>query len=72
MEDQLRKNNLKILDFFQRVKKREIPTEEILPLDPKLASFLNVNTPEDLARAEDYLGQRRDDPRGEMPSLKST
>jgi molybdopterin-guanine dinucleotide biosynthesis protein A len=71
MEDQLRKDNLKILDFFQRVKKREVPTEEILPLDPKLASFLNVNTPEDLARAEDYLGQRRDDPKGEMPSLKS-
>ena len=62
MEDQLRKNNLKILDFFHRVKKREVPAEEILPLDPKLASFLNVNTPEDLARAEDYLCQRRGDP----------
>jgi molybdopterin-guanine dinucleotide biosynthesis protein A len=62
MEDQLRKNNLKILDFFHRVKKREVPTEEILPLDPKLASFLNVNTPEDLARAEDYLCQSRADP----------
>ena len=62
MEDQLRKNNLKILDFFPRVKMREVPTEEILPLDPKLASFLNVNTPEDLARAEDYLCQGRDDP----------
>jgi molybdopterin-guanine dinucleotide biosynthesis protein A len=48
MEDQLRRNNLKILDFFHRVKKREVPTEEILSLDPKLASFLNVNTPEDL------------------------
>jgi len=55
MEDLLRKNDLKIIDFFHRVKKREVPTEEILPLDPKLASFLNINTPEDLARAEDYL-----------------
>ncbi|MBI5967147.1 MAG: molybdenum cofactor guanylyltransferase [Deltaproteobacteria bacterium] len=55
MEDLLRKNNLKIIDFFHRVKKREVPTQEILPLDPKLASFLNVNTPEDLARAKDCL-----------------
>ena len=62
MDDQLHKNNLRILDFFDRVKKREVPTGEILPLDPKLASFLNVNTPEDLARAEDYLCQKKEDP----------
>jgi len=55
MEDLLRKNDLKIIDFFHRVKKREVPTQEILPLDPKLASFLNVNTPEDLARVKDFL-----------------
>ena len=55
MENLLRENNLKIIDFFHRVKKREVPTEEILPLDPQLISFLNINTPEDLARAEDLL-----------------
>jgi molybdopterin-guanine dinucleotide biosynthesis protein A len=59
MEDPLRKDNLRIVDFFHRVKKREVPPEEILPLDPKLASFLNINTPEDLARAEDYLSTKR-------------
>ena len=52
MEDLLRKGNLKIIDFFHRVKKREVPTEEILPLDPQLLSFLNLNTPEDLARIQ--------------------
>ncbi len=54
MEDLIRKDNLKIIDFFHRVKKREVPTEEILPLDPNLASFLNANTPEELARIKDY------------------
>ena len=54
MEELIRQDNLKIIDFFHRVKKREVPTEEILPLDPNLASFLNVNTPEELARIKDY------------------
>jgi molybdopterin-guanine dinucleotide biosynthesis protein A len=53
MEALLRRDNLKIIDFFQRVKKREVPTEEILPLDPQLISFLNLNTPEDLARIQE-------------------
>ena len=54
MEELIRQDNLKIIDFFHRVKKKEVPTEEILPLDPSLASFLNVNTPEELARIKDY------------------
>ena len=52
MEDLLRQGNLKILDFFHRVKKREVPTEEILPFDPQMISFLNLNTPEDLDRIQ--------------------
>jgi molybdopterin-guanine dinucleotide biosynthesis protein A len=55
MENLLQKKNLKIIDFFPKVKKREVTTEEILPFDPQLVSFLNINTPEDLARAEDLL-----------------
>ena len=53
MEDLLLKGDLKIIDFFHRVKKREIPPEEILPFDPQLRSFLNLNTPEDLARIQE-------------------
>ena len=52
MEDLLQKGDLKILDFFHRVKKREVPTEEILSFDPRLESFLNLNTPEDLGRIQ--------------------
>ena len=55
MEDLLRKKNLKILDLFSKVKKREVTTEEILPFDPQLASFFNTNSPEDLDRIPDYL-----------------
>jgi molybdopterin-guanine dinucleotide biosynthesis protein A len=55
MENLLREGNLKILDFFHRVKKREVPSEEILLLDPQLASFLNLNTPEDLVRIQSIL-----------------
>ena len=54
MEDLLREGNLKILDFFHRVKKREVPAEEMIPLDPRLSSFLNLNSPEDLSRIQEY------------------
>ncbi len=53
MEDLLRQGNLKIIDFFHRVKKREVSTEEILPFDPQMTSFLNLNTPEDVKRIQD-------------------
>ncbi len=56
MEDLLLKNNLKIIDFFHRVKKREVLTGEIIPFDPQLLSFLNLNTPEDLVRVQDLTG----------------
>ena len=56
MEDLLREGNLKILDFFHRVKKREVPAEEMIPLDPHLSSFLNLNSPEDLSRIQEYPG----------------
>ena len=56
MEDLLRQGNLKIIDFFHRVKKREVPTEEILPFDPQMTSFLNLNTPEDVKRIQDRSG----------------
>jgi molybdopterin-guanine dinucleotide biosynthesis protein A len=52
IEDLLSKGNLKILDFFHRVKKKEVPAGEITSLDPSLSSFLNLNSPEDLARIQ--------------------
>jgi molybdopterin-guanine dinucleotide biosynthesis protein A len=54
MEDLLCRGRLKILDFFPRVKKREVPAEELIPFDPRMVSFLNLNTPEDLSRIQDF------------------
>ena len=39
-----------------RVKKREVPAGEMIPLDPHLSSFLNLNSPEDLSRIQEYSG----------------
>jgi molybdopterin-guanine dinucleotide biosynthesis protein A len=54
MEDLLERDILKIIDFFPQVKKREVPTDEIRRFDPKLISFLNVNTPDDLTRIQNH------------------
>jgi molybdopterin-guanine dinucleotide biosynthesis protein A len=48
MRDLLNRNDLKIIDFFHQVKIREVPIEEIRPIDPDLRAFLNINTPDDL------------------------
>lgn len=48
---QLENGNFKIIDFFHRVKVREVPVAALVPGDPDLISFLNVNRPEDLALA---------------------
>ena len=50
IEKLIRENNLKIIDFFDKVKVKEVLSDDINPLDPTLNSFLNLNTPEDLTR----------------------
>jgi molybdopterin-guanine dinucleotide biosynthesis protein A len=45
-------DRLKVIGFFPDVRVREIPAGEIAHLDPQRNSFVNVNTPEDLAEAE--------------------
>ncbi len=52
MEEMLRRDHLRILDLLPKIKKREVPSEEILPFDPQLSSFINVNTLEDLIRVQ--------------------
>jgi len=50
MEELLRQNNLKIIDFFRRVEVCEVPAAEMLPFDPELKTFLNINTPQDFRK----------------------
>jgi len=42
----------KIIDIYPRIKLRVVEEEEFHSLDPTNESFINVNTPEDLARIE--------------------
>jgi molybdopterin-guanine dinucleotide biosynthesis protein A len=51
MEDCLRAGRLKIVGFFDRVRVLEIAEDEVRRLaDPEVV-FMNVNTPDELARA---------------------
>ena len=52
IERQLKQGGAKIADFFSQVRVKEIPEDQLRKADPELVSFLNVNTPEDLAGLE--------------------
>ena len=47
IEKHLAANDRQAFCFFEEVRIRTIPSEEIRMLDPELLSFFNVNTPED-------------------------
>jgi len=51
IEAHLEAQHPKIVDFFSKVRVKEIPEETIRQADPDLSSFFNINTPEDLAAA---------------------
>ena len=51
IEERLRARRLKIVGFFEAVRVLEIPESDVRPLaDPEIV-FMNVNTPDELARA---------------------
>lgn len=52
MEERLKANDLKISRFFDQARVRYIPEEAVRRLDPDLTSFFNVNTQEDVDRAQ--------------------
>ena len=56
--DQLARDDFKIINFFDHVRVRPIPTDQLTPADPDLLSFFNVNRPEDLAQAERLAAER--------------
>ena len=49
IERQLKQGNAKIADFFSQVRVKEVPEDRLRTADGELVSFINVNTPEDLA-----------------------
>lgn len=48
----LKSNKLKIQMFFNKMRVRRISEKALRRVDPHLCSFLNINSPADLARAE--------------------
>ncbi len=52
IEDQMKTDDFRIRRFFPKVRVSRLSSEDIQGLDPQLSSFLNINTPEDLADAE--------------------
>lgn len=55
MRDAIARNDLRMISFHDRVRVRVVEQAEIEKIDPKLNSFRNVNTPEELERAELFL-----------------
>lgn len=55
--EQLGRNDYRIIGFFPRVRVLDVPVAELLPHDPDLLSFRNLNTPDELARAEVLAGE---------------
>jgi len=53
IENQLEKNDYKILSFFNKVRVTKIGENELRKKDPELTSFFNVNTPLALEKANE-------------------
>ena len=58
IEAQLKREDFKIIRFFEHVKVKEVPVAQLVDGDPHLLSFFNVNRPEDLAEAEKLAAEK--------------
>ena len=52
VENNLIQKELKIKQFFKKIRVKKLPENVLRGKDPELVSFFNINTPDDLARAE--------------------
>ncbi|MBU1163069.1 MAG: molybdenum cofactor guanylyltransferase, partial [Proteobacteria bacterium] len=55
VENNLIHKELKIKQFFKKVRVKKLPENVLRERDPDLISFFNINTPDDLARAEKII-----------------
>lgn len=55
IETQLRRGDYKIINLFDRMKIKTLPADRIKAADPKLLSFLNINTPQAHLACQDLL-----------------
>lgn len=59
VEEALERGEQRMISFYPQVKVRIVSPEEVAEYDPTGRSFFNVNTPEDLLKAERFLSQAR-------------
>jgi molybdopterin-guanine dinucleotide biosynthesis protein A len=57
----LDRGDTRVISFYDQVQVRIINESELAQLDPHGMSFFNINSPQDLTWAEDYLRQHSDD-----------
>lgn len=57
MRDAIARGDLRMISFHESLRVRIVQQTEVVLLDPQFLSFWNVNTPDELARAERCLGQ---------------
>jgi molybdenum cofactor guanylyltransferase len=66
IEELLAAGDLKMINLFSDVKVRDVPAEELRRCDPELLFTVNLNTPEDLKRAQ-AMAEVRDRIREQRP-----
>ncbi len=59
IERQIREEKFKIQRFFKSIRVHKLAEDDLRRADPELESFFNINTHEDLARAETLAQQQR-------------
>jgi len=57
VENAIERNNFKIRNFFNKLKVKEIPASVLRKIDPDLVSFFNINTPDDLEKANRMISK---------------
>ncbi|MBI3456282.1 MAG: molybdenum cofactor guanylyltransferase [Candidatus Rokubacteria bacterium] len=58
MERRLRAGQLKVIGFFEEVRVLRIPEETVARFEAPALAFMNLNTPDDLARARELWAER--------------
>ena len=57
IEATIRAKRRRIVSFFPHVRMRYVTTDDVIPFDPELLSFRNVNTPEEWEAAQVEWGR---------------
>jgi len=57
VQNALERNNLKIRNFFNKLKVKELPESVLRKTDSDLVSFFNINTPDDLENANRMINE---------------